>query len=90
MYELPRDTCVRIRACVFELYLHAYFYFARSGGVEGEGGHEGRRKEQETSMLGPCDRHGGGEWSWGFRLNEYTMNEREKEGNEKERERDRG
>jgi len=48
----------------------------------------GRRKKRETSMLGPCDRHGGKEWSWDLRLNEYPADEREKE-RERERERER-
>lgn len=56
--------------------------------AEAEDGGE-RRKERETSMLEPCDRHGDGEWSWGLRLSEYTADEREKnERSEKEKERE--
>lgn len=56
--------------------------------AEAEDGGE-RRKERETSMLEPCDRHGDGEWSWGLRLSEYTADEREKKTKEvRKRERD--
>lgn len=67
-----------MRACV---YIHGHFYSARVSSrkvmAEAEDGGE-RRKERETSMLEPCDRHGDGEWSWGLRLSEYTADEREK------------
>lgn len=69
------------RVCVC---VHTHTFTSREVATKGAMG--GGRKEQETSMLGPCDRHGGREWSWGLRLSEYTMNEREKERNEKERE----
>lgn len=75
--------CVRMRVCLcLRTLLLGACEFARNG----DGGrNRGRRKERETSMLEPCDRHGSKEWSWGLRLSEHTADEREKERNEKER-----
>jgi len=76
-----------MRAC---MCVYAHFYSARVSSREVAAVAEigGRRKERETSMLGPCGRHGSREWSWDLRLSEYIADKRKKERSEKERDKE--